>query len=132
MAIHNEIGFIGEDLAAIWLKNHGFSILERNYRKKWGEIDIVARGTDKIVHFIEVKSVSHETKEDLESSVLRGTYRPEDNVHKNKQDRLKRAIQTWISDNSYEGDIVIDILTVRVVPREKYARVSLIENVIFE
>jgi putative endonuclease len=132
MAIHNEIGFIGEDLAAIWLRNKGFAILDRNYRRKWGEIDIVARGTDKKVHFVEVKSVSHETKADLESAVLRGTYRPEDNVHKNKQDRLKRAIQTWISDNSYEDEVVIDILTVRIVPREKYAQVNLIENVVFE
>lgn len=139
MAKHNEIGRIGEDITAKWLKSKGFSIIELNYNKKWGEIDIVAHlsvrqtgGTDKKVHFIEVKSVSYETKSDLERAVSHGTYRPEENVHKDKQDRLKRAIQTWLLENKYEGEWQIDIITVRMVPCEKLARIKMIDNVVFE
>ena len=132
MARHNEIGRIGEDIAVRWLKSRNFSIIEQNYNRKWGELDIVARGTDKKVHFVEVKSVSYETKYDLQRAVSHGTYRPEENVHRDKRDRLKRAIQTWLLENKYEGEWQIDIITVRMVPREKFAQVKMLDNVIFE
>ena len=132
MAIHNEIGRMGEGIAAKYLESHGMAIIERNYRKKWGEIDIVARETSGKIHFVEVKSVSYETKSDLEWAVPYETYRPEERVHKHKQERLKRAIQTWLVENKYKGEFQIDILIVYLVPREKYARVKVLENVIFD
>lgn len=55
-----KIGQIGENIATKHLKKLGFKILDRNYRKKCGEIDIVAKKGD-ILHFVEVKSVSRET-----------------------------------------------------------------------
>ncbi len=132
MAKHNEVGRIGEDIAAKWLIKRNFSVIQQNYLKKWGEIDIVARGTDEKVHFVEVKSVSYETKEDLQCAVSHGTWRPEENVHTQKQKRLSRAIQTWLLDNKYCEKWQIDIITIRIVPREKYCRLKFIENVIFE
>jgi putative endonuclease len=132
MARHNEIGKIGEDIAAEWLASRGMTVIEQNYSRKWGEIDIVTRGTEGVVHFVEVKSVSYETRAQLDYAVSHETYRPEDNVHRNKQDRLKRAIQTWILDKKYNGEFQIDIITVRLVPREKFARVKYMENVVFE
>lgn len=131
MAKHNEIGKLGEDLAAKWLENKNFLIIERNYLKKFGEIDIVARETDKI-HFIEVKSVSYETKSDLDFAVSRGTWNPAENVHNNKQKRLSRVIETWLSEHKYNGKWQIDIVTVKIVSRERFARFDCIENVIFE
>lgn len=131
MALHNEIGKIGEDIAAKWLIDHEISVIERNYRKNYGEIDIVARGTTEI-RFIEVKSVSYETKSDLQHAVSHETWRPEENVHYLKQKRFGNTVETWIDENGYIGDWQIDIMTVRVVPREKYAVVDLLENVIFE
>lgn len=132
MAKHNEIGVIGEVIARNWLKSKNFSVIEQNYRKKWGEIDIVARGTDEKVHFVEVKSVSYETKKDLQCAVSHGTWRPEENVHEQKQKRLVRTIQTWLVDKKYSGKWQIDIITIKIVPREKYCLIKLIENVVFE
>lgn len=57
-----KIGQIGEDCACKYLEKCGFKILERNYLKKWGEIDIVAKKGNKL-HFVEVKSVSREIVE---------------------------------------------------------------------
>ncbi len=131
MAKHNEIGKIGEDIATNWLISQKFEILERNYLRKIGEIDIVARGTLGI-HFIEVKSVSYGTEEELQYAVSYETWRPEENVHNEKIRRLKNAIQTWVHENSYDGMFQIDILTVRIVTDEKFAQVEVIENVIFE
>ncbi|MCL5784756.1 MAG: YraN family protein [Patescibacteria group bacterium] len=54
------IGNSGEDLACEYLKNLGYKILERNYRIRGGEIDIIARDKDELV-FVEVKTrYSHE------------------------------------------------------------------------
>ena len=47
-------GIKGENKACEFLKNNNFEIIERNFRSKFGEIDIVAK-KDKILHFIEVK-----------------------------------------------------------------------------
>lgn len=132
MALHNKIGNIGEDIATRWLEKNLLHVIGRNYRKKWGEIDIVARETSGKVHFVEVKTVSYETKHDLERAILLGTYRPEENIHILKQKRLARTIQTWISENRYEGKWQVDIVTIRVVPDEKYCRLKLFDNIIFE
>lgn len=124
------IGNFGEEIAANYLRKRGFDINSRNYLKKWGEIDIVARRTGK-VHFVEVKTVSYETKELLKASVSRGTWRPEDNVHPYKLKKLSRAIESWLMEFNYEGEWQIDVLAVKIVPREKYATVKYISNVIF-
>ncbi len=126
------IGNQGEEIAAMYLENHGFTILSRNYLKKWGEIDIVARGTNEILHFVEVKTVSYETKQALELSATLNNWRPEENVHPQKLKRLHRAIESWIAEYRYTGNWQIDVASVRIVPREKYARIIIISNVIFE
>ncbi len=132
MARHNEIGKLGEQMAAAWLESQDFRIIECNYNKKWGEIDIITRETSGKVHFVEVKTVSYETKSALDYSVSHETWRPEENVHRNKIDRFKRAIQTWIAENKYKGEWQTDIITLRLVPREKIARIKLIDNVILD
>lgn len=54
------IGNYGETLACEYLKKQGYQIIERNYRIRGGEIDIVAKDDDYIV-FVEVKTrSSHE------------------------------------------------------------------------
>ena len=56
------VGREGEEKAALYLKNNGYRILERNFRNKLGEIDIIARCKD-VLCFIEVRTrqgeVSH-------------------------------------------------------------------------
>jgi putative endonuclease len=127
----NRIGAIGESLAQEELERRGFKIIDQNYLKPWGEIDIVARESDMIV-FVEVKTVSYETKEKLDHAVTRETWRPEENVHPEKLRRLGRVLQTWIAENGYTGNWKFMIATVRVVPRERIARISLLEDVIPE
>ncbi len=127
----NEVGAYGEKIAANYLKKLGLQILELNYLKKWGEIDIVARGTDG-VRFVEVKTVSYETKADLNAAISRGTWRPEENVHRHKIQRLYRAIESWVMEKNYDGEWEIDVIAVRIVPRERYATVRYIPNVIMD
>ena len=50
-----ELGKSGEDLACAELERRGYAILERRYRTRFGEIDVIARDVDTIV-FVEVKA----------------------------------------------------------------------------
>ncbi len=124
-----ETGDIGERVARQYLLKNGFTILETNYWRKWGELDIITKKGNK-VHFVEVKTVSHETRGELEYAVSCGTWRPEEQVHKFKLHQIKKAIQTWISEHKYRGDFQIDVIAVRIVPHETFATVNRIENVI--
>lgn len=53
--MNRRIGGRGEDLAAEWLARKGHEVLERNYRTRYGEIDLVTRHGDTLV-FVEVKT----------------------------------------------------------------------------
>lgn len=55
MAQHIETGKKGEQLAAIWLQQQGYTILHSNWRYLQFELDVIAT-RDNILHFIEVKT----------------------------------------------------------------------------
>ncbi len=55
MRYRKNVGDIGEDFAVLLLTNAGYNVIERNYRSKVGEIDIIAL-KDGVMHFIEVKT----------------------------------------------------------------------------
>lgn len=134
MAIHNEIGQKGEDIVAKYLESKGFSIIDRNYRKKWGELDIVAEKNN-VVHIVEVKTISHY---ELEIN----DYRPEDNMHYRKIQRLKRAIQTYVlekfshsakasrGERKSEPEWQFDLACVFLDMERRVAKVKMLENLI--
>ena len=68
MAIHNETGKKGEELAATYLKQKGFEILHANWRYSNYEIDIVA-SKGNMLHFIEVKTRTNQKFGHPEESV---------------------------------------------------------------
>ncbi|GMU74044.1 MAG: hypothetical protein AMXMBFR44_2430 [Candidatus Campbellbacteria bacterium] len=126
----SKIGRIGEDLAVRFLMKQGFSIIERNYLRKWGELDVVAC-KESVVHFVEVKCVSWETET---SNVSRETnqIRPEEHVTREKLKRLSRVIQTYLVDKDVprETKFQLDVVTVKLNLKDKTARIGVIENVL--
>ena len=123
------IGVLGENVACNFLKRKGFSVVEKNYRKPWGEIDIIAKGS-RILHFIEVKTVSRENLQSISREM--DAYRPEDNIHPWKLKRLSRTIQSYLleKNTSEEGEWQFDVITVFLDQKKKQAKVNFIENVI--
>jgi len=87
-------GFLGENLAITYFLQNQYRIIIRNYRKKWGEIDIVAydKKTKETV-FVEVKMI---TSSNL-SQIL-----PEEELTKEKIKRLKRVILSFLSQYHLE------------------------------
>lgn len=110
-------GDLGEDIACKFLMKQGFDILDRNYSRKWGELDIIAKKSNQI-HFIEVKTVSHVT------------FRPEENMHPWKLRRLSRIIQTYMLHKKLDCEWQLDLITVKLDKDKRQARVELIDNII--
>lgn len=142
-AEHLQTGALGEDIACRFLEKKGFAIIERNYRKKWGEIDIIAEKSNKI-HFVEVKSVSSSFPFDgqdladqrgiTKNNVIRETsaYRPEDAIQPWKIKRLKRAIHSYLLDKKIfdSAKWQFDIIGILIDSDKKISKVRFIEKMI--
>ncbi len=89
MKNHKEFGDYCEEEAVLFLIRQGFSILFKNYRTSFGEVDIIAEKNGTI-HFVEVKAVSRETFE-------RGI-RPHDHVTREKIRRISMVAQYFLAD----------------------------------
>ena len=84
-----ELGAKGEEVAVSYLKSRGYRIVERNYRIRFGEIDIIAEQGDDLV-FIEVKT---------RSGTLFGS--PFESVTKQKQNQLSKVALEYISKQGF-------------------------------
>lgn len=109
------IGGSGEDIAAAFLQGLGYVILTRNYRKRFGEIDIVAEEGDTLV-FVEVKT---------RSSGAFGS--PLEAVDARKQRRMARAALDYLSRRKLHGraarfDVVAVLLQPQGRPRIEHVR----------
>ncbi len=125
------VGEIGENSACKYLESKGYRILERNYSKKWGEIDIVCMNNE-IIHFVEVKSVSKDLSGEVIRETSKDSYRAEDNMHPWKLKRLSRAIQSYLLDRnvSDETNWQFDVAIVYIDQNKRLSRVSLMEDVV--
>ncbi|MBQ1186544.1 MAG: YraN family protein [Clostridia bacterium] len=85
MSYQKEIGRIGEQLVADWLKTNGYIITKRNFSCGYGEIDIVAE-RPKMVVFVEVKTRK-------QNSLVA----PKDAVSKSKQEKLAKTAKTFLN-----------------------------------
>ena len=84
-----QLGRLGEQLAAEHLIRRGFSIVERNYRTRWGELDIVAFD-GRTLAFCEVKTrrMSAPGRSPLES------------VHTRKRSKVRRMAASWLVERT--------------------------------
>ena len=119
-----KVGRIGEDIACQFLERKGFRVLERNYRKPWGEIDIVAEKGN-IVRFIEVKAVSREALPDVSREM---DYRPEEMVTTSKLKKLARTAALYMDARKDKREYQIDVVGVIMDEDAKTARCRLLEQ----
>ena len=114
-----QLGAAGEQLAADHLTRRGFQILDRNYRNRWGELDIVAFDRRAIV-FCEVKTrvATHERRDPLES------------VHWRKRAQIRRIAGRWLVDHPNHprvGDLRFDAIGVTLDANGRLLRLDHIE-----
>ena len=98
------IGNLGESLASLFLEDYDYKIVKRNYRYKNSEIDIIAK-KDGVLVFVEVKTRKNNDYGN-----------PEDAVGKAKIAAVTRAIEAYIEDENWEGDIRFDVISISLNP----------------
>ena len=122
----SQTGAVGEDIACTFLVRKGFRIIEKNYRKPWGEIDIIAEKNNE-VRFVEVKAVSG----DLEMfSRESNTYRPEEQIHPAKLKKIVRTAQLYMAYKEDDREYQIDAVGVILDPITRKARCRLFEQIL--
>ena len=100
MALHNLLGKKGEMLAARYLLDKGYAILEYNWRSGHKEIDIIAKERDTLV-FVEVKSRANDAFGDAADAVTPA-----------KISRLISAAEAYVRNKKVDLDFRFDIITV--------------------
>lgn len=122
-----EIGRLGEGIASQFLESKGFKVIARNYRKPWGEIDIIAEMSG-VVRFVEVKSVSAENLPDVSREM--SNYRPEEQVHPLKLRKIARTAEIYMNERGDDREYQIDVVGVFLNTKERKARCRLFEQVL--
>lgn len=119
MTTTSDFGNWAEYNVAQYLKTKGYNVLERNYRKKWGEIDIIAE-KGKILIFVEVKANKKE---------LFG-FEPESRINPEKLRRMNRAIQTFLASKKYQDqDWQIDVVSLTLDQDRGVAKIKHFKNI---
>lgn len=115
------LGQLGEDIAVRHLERLGYIILQRNYRCRQGEVDIIARDRDRLA-FVEVRA-------------RRGTAfgTPKESVTARKQARLATVARRYLQEHGCSDmDWGIDVVAVQMTPSGTLQHVELIRNAILE
>lgn len=115
------LGTRGEEIAAKYLEDRNYKIIEKNFRyKKLGEIDIITEEGDAIV-FVEVKTRKSEQFGSAASAV---------NFYKQK--KLKRLADCYLTLRKIKDkNCRFDVITIMLGEGNKIKNIDLIKNAIF-
>lgn len=121
MSRHNkDLGDFGEAIARRYLEKQGFKILEKNYRTKFGEIDLICTADKKLI-FVEVKT----RKSDAYG-------RPAEAVTDTKIKHMKLAAEKYYSRHQSDAEVRFDVIEVyasKVSGGFEYESLNHIENI---
>lgn len=110
------LGRDGEDRAAAYLKRKGYSIVDRNYKSRFGEIDIIAKDKSFIV-FVEVKA--RKNSENGEAKEF---------VNYSKQNRIRNTALMWLAANECDLQPRFDVIEIYTAPALFQNKLNHIEN----
>jgi len=113
------LGKRGESIAAEFLEEQGYTILERNYRTPYGEIDLISKKNNSIV-FIEVKTRASSTLGPPEISITR-----------RKAEHMRDAAEYYIQQHpNLNNDWRIDVVALQIQSADTPPKIEHFENAI--
>ncbi len=120
VTLSGKLGALAEEYASRYLMGKNYRIVARNYRKPWGEIDIVAEW-EGILVFVEVKANRKEI----------AGFEPELRVDRGKRHRMHRIAQTFLGDYHFPADQPwqMDVLAVTFVAERGVAKIRHYKNI---
>jgi putative endonuclease len=115
----SETGVLGERLAGDFLGRNGYEVIERNYRCREGEIDIIAKQGETLV-FVEVRT--------KRGAAYGG---PEESITAAKMQRLRKAAARYAQERPGLPEARrIDVVAVRMGRGGRASRIEIIENAV--
>jgi putative endonuclease len=127
MRNNRETGAQGEMIAIQFLVKRGYKLVSQNYRKPWGEIDIIAEKNN-ILHFFEVKTVVEKQNKFSREMV----YMPEELAHSSKLQKVARTALLYMQEKRDEREFQIDVIGVIMNPTTRTARCRIFEQALGE
>lgn len=100
--VRKQRGKFGEDYACEYLTDRGYVIIGRNYHRRCGEIDIIAKKDDTL-HFVEVKTRKF-------GSLVSGT----EAVDLKKRDKIRKTVELYIQEYDDYNYISIDVMEITI------------------
>ena len=123
-----EVGTLGENVACEYLRRHEFSIRDRNYVKKTGELDVIAE-KENTLHFVEVKTVLAE-EFPLAENKGEDVYDPSLNLHEAKVRKVGRTGEWYVLEKKWEGEWQVDGILIWLRRRDGMARVNYLPQIV--
>jgi len=111
------LGDRGEAAAAQYLRKRGCTLLDRQWRCRYGELDLVARDADGTICFVEVK---------LRSGNLAGL--PREAVDRRKRERLRAAAACYLSQHDLDAPARFDVAEIYTDEAHRPLRLEYLEN----
>jgi len=122
-----EVGALGEEVAALYLKRHGFIIRDRNIARKTGELDVIAEKKNTL-HFVEVKT--NLVREFPHDDDVNDEYDPSLNLHEAKIRKVARTGEWYVLEKEWEGEWQVDGCLVWLRSRDGMAKVRYLPQIV--
>ena len=114
-----ELGRMGEERVVAYVQKHGHTIIDRNWRVREGEIDIVSMDQRCVLHFIEVKT---------RTSIAYG--HPFEAINREKAHRLQKLALAWLATHgALAQEYSIDVAAL-LVQSDGELKLEIRENVL--
>lgn len=111
-------GDLGEKTAIDYLTKKGFTIIDRNFRSRLGEIDLIAQKNNKI-HFVEVKT----------RIGLRKGY-PHEAVNSSKIKRIEKLLELYLQTKKLSNSqLSLDVVSIVLKPDKSVENISFYESI---
>ena len=111
LTFNQEFGHYGEDLATSFCRKQNFKIIKRNYRCRFGEIDLIAQHDD-VLHFIEVKNRTRD--------LIPGRFA----VNNKKQIHIRKSAQNYLQENKLTNDCLVSFDVIEITD----GKIEFLEN----
>ena len=111
------LGNLGENLALKHLKNKGYRFIDRNFRSKFGEIDLIFQNKETLV-FIEVKTRTSDS-----------FGMPEESIDQQKKRKLDDITSLYIAETGYMGEYRFDVI---IIKKSLKTAINHLKNVILD